>query len=64
MNEAIKLYKLGIEEFLLGLNIKLEGDGIERGLRIQEKMESNLKMALQRVEELSIYLTIMIKKFI
>jgi hypothetical protein len=49
------LYKLGIEEFLLGLNIKLEGEGVERGARVQEKMESNLKMALQRVEELSKY---------
>ena len=52
-DEAVNYYKLGIEEFLLGLSIKVEGAEAERGLRIQDKMESNLKMALERVEVLS-----------
>lgn len=50
--EAINFYQLGIEEFLLGLNLKLSGDNKERGVHIQEKMESNLTMALERVQEL------------
>jgi hypothetical protein len=54
-DEAINYYKLGIEEFLEGLQIKLENSEAERGNRIQEKMESNLKMALERVEVLSKY---------
>jgi len=44
---------LGIEEFLLGLNLQLGKDELERGLRIQEKMETNLEMALERVKDLS-----------
>lgn len=52
-NDAIDLYKLGIEEFLRGLNVQLIGSSVERGMRIQEKMESNLAMALERVEALS-----------
>lgn len=51
--EAIKLYRLGIEDFLLGLNIKLNAECQERSRHIQEKMESNLHMALERIEELS-----------
>ena len=54
-DEAIKFYQLGIEEFLLGLEIKLLGDNKQRGVHIQEKMESNLNMALERVQELSNY---------
>lgn len=52
-NEAIEYYKLGIEEFLLGLTIKLDGEEAQRGCRMQEKMESNLNMALERVEFLN-----------
>ena len=55
-DEAIEYYKLGIEEFFLGLSVNLDKDGkdeLERGLRIQEKMETNLKMALERVKDLS-----------
>ena len=52
-DEAVNYYKLGVEEFLLGLAITVQGAEAERGLRIQEKMESNLKMALERVEILS-----------
>jgi hypothetical protein len=51
--EASRLYELGINEFLLGLSIKLKGDDIERAKNIQDKMESNLKKALERVTELS-----------
>lgn len=51
--DAINSYKLGIEEFLMGLSIKLKGDSIERGIHIQDKMESNLNMAFERVEELN-----------
>lgn len=46
-------YQLGIEEFLIGLGIKLSGETKTRGEHIQEKMESNLQMALERVQELS-----------
>jgi hypothetical protein len=37
------------------MTIKLDGDKetLERGLRIQEKMQTNLVMALERVEDLS-----------
>ena len=53
----MRYYKQGIEEFLLGLAINLSaGAGssdIERGINIQEKMENNLRMALERVETLS-----------
>ena len=52
-DEAIKSYRLGIEDFLHGLNIKLKGESQERSKHIQDKMESNLRMALERVEELS-----------
>lgn len=56
-DEAVRYYKQGIEEFLLGLAINLStGAGssdIERGIHIQEKMENNLRMALERVETLS-----------
>jgi hypothetical protein len=52
-DEAIEYYKLGIEEFFLGLSVNLGKDELERGLRIQEKMETNLKMALERVRDLS-----------
>lgn len=38
---------------MLGLNIKLNGDNITRGISIQEKMESNLIMAIERVDELN-----------
>ncbi|CAF0772037.1 unnamed protein product [Brachionus calyciflorus] len=48
-DEAIKFYQLGIEEFLMGLNIKLNGENKERGIHIQEKMENNLTMALDRI---------------
>ena len=60
-NEAIDLYRLGIEEFLMGLGVQLRGDSVEKGKHIQEKMESNLAMALERVEALSKHLTISIK---
>ncbi len=52
-DEAVNFYKRGIEEFLSGLSITIKGDSSERGLHIQDKMESNLNMALNRVEELS-----------
>lgn len=51
-DEAVSFYKRGIEEFLLGLSITIKGDSTERGCHIQDKMESNLNMALDRVEEL------------
>lgn len=51
-DEAVSFYKRGIEEFLLGLSITIKGDSRERGCHIQDKMESNLNMALDRVEEL------------
>jgi hypothetical protein len=50
--DAINCYKLGIEEFMLGLNVKIDQNNA-RGISIQEKMESNLTMAIERVEELS-----------
>ena len=50
--DAINYYKLGIEEFMLGLNVKIDQNNA-RGISIQEKMESNLTMAIERVEELS-----------
>ena len=52
-DDAIKNYKLGIEELMLGMAIDLKGDDVERGKRIQDKMESNLMMAIDRVHELS-----------
>lgn len=52
-DEAVSFYKRGIEEFLQGLSITIKGDSRERGCHIQDKMESNLNMALDRVEELS-----------
>lgn len=51
--EAINYYKLGIEEFILGLGIQLVGEDKERWAHLQEKMEGNLTMALERVEVLS-----------
>lgn len=52
-DEAISLYKLGIEQFLKGLSIRLKGQSVERGIHIQDKMESNLNMAMSRVQELN-----------
>jgi hypothetical protein len=65
-DEAINFYTLGIEEYLLGLSIKLTGeaDAKERGLRIQEKMQSNLGMALERIENLSKLLSFIFYVFI
>jgi hypothetical protein len=45
----------------MGLGVQLRGDSVEKGKHIQEKMESNLAMALERVEALSKHLTISIK---
>ena len=39
----------------MGLAIRVTGDDAERGLHIQERMESNLKMALERAEVLSMF---------
>ena len=50
--DAINFYKLGIEEFMLGLNVKIDPQNNTRGISIQEKMESNLMMAIERVDEL------------
>jgi spastin len=45
---------LGIEEFLLGLSIQLaKGEEMNRGVRIQDKMESNLQMAIDRCDNLN-----------
>lgn len=53
-DEAIDYYKLGIEEFLSGLSIKLEpGEENDKYRRIQEKMESNMMMAIERIGALS-----------
>ncbi len=45
----------------MGLGVQLRGDSVEKGKHIQEKMESNLAMALERVEALSKHLTITIR---
>lgn len=50
--DAINYYKLGIEEFMLGLNVNIDPQNNTRGASIQEKMESNLMMAIERVDEL------------
>lgn len=52
-DEAIKYYQLGMEEFMHGIKIQLDSANNSRGLSIQEKMESNLMMAIERVEELN-----------
>lgn len=52
-DEAIKIYKLGIEEFIKGLDIDLDDEDQGRLANIQEKMRGNMVMALERVEELS-----------
>lgn len=53
-DEAIRLYKLGIEEFLSGLSIQFESTTEhEKYQRIQEKMKSNMMMAIERIGELS-----------
>lgn len=51
--EAINYYKLGIDEFMKGLDIRLDDDDQSRLAHIQEKMESNMMMALERVNVLS-----------
>ena len=51
--DAINYYNLGIEEFMQGLNVKIDAKNNARGISIQEKMESNLTMAIERVEELN-----------
>jgi hypothetical protein len=56
-NQAAQYYHLAIEEIFNGLNVKLENDDramVEYGLNIQEKLKSDLMMALERVENLSI----------
>jgi len=52
-DEAIKIYKLGIEEFIKGLDIDLDDEDQGRLANIQEKMRGNMVMALERVEELT-----------
>lgn len=52
-DEAIQIYKLGIEEFIKGLDIDLDDEDQGRLANIQEKMRGNMVMALERVEELS-----------
>ena len=46
---------MGIEEYIVGLAIKLTGDheATERGRRVQEKMKTNLIHAMERVQDLS-----------
>lgn len=52
--KAVELYKLGIEEFLSGLSIRFDNvNELEKYQRIQEKMETNMMMAIERVGVLS-----------
>ncbi len=50
--EAINFYKLGVEEFLKGLDIKLDEEDQVKLAHIQDKMETNLAMAIDRIDVL------------
>lgn len=54
--QAIHLYEKGIEELKKGMSVdcsSCKGEALERALRLQNKMKTNLKMAQERLNFLA-----------
>ena len=55
-DDAIKHYKKGVQEFQMGLAIKIDNSNAqdcERGLKMQQKMQRNLQLAMDRLNYLN-----------